>query len=141
MKIYLFELCFYSHPLASCLSSMIHHHVVHVFNGLLYRCYFKPRNGNSMRTFSTSFFHLFSQSASVIFCRFLIFCSFVAAASSSLRCTERCTCNGRQRKKNLKKWEGNLSMRAKHVLKEKLLFESKIKNENDLKKVHAQIVI
>ena len=35
------------------------------------------------------FFHLFSQSASVIFCRFLIFCSFVAAASSSLRCTEK----------------------------------------------------
>ena len=32
-------------------------------------------------------------------------------------------------------------MRAKHLLKEKLLFASKIKTENDLKKVHAQVVI
>ena len=89
MNIYLFELGFYSHPLASCLASMVHHHVVHVFDGLLYCCNFQPRNGNSMKAFSTSFFHLVSQSASVIFCRFLIFCSFVAAASSNLRCTEK----------------------------------------------------
>ena len=42
MNIDLFELGFYSHPFASCLSSMVHHHVVHVFDGLLYCCYFKP---------------------------------------------------------------------------------------------------
>ena len=56
MNIDLFELGFYSHPLASCLSSMVHHHVVHVFDGLLYCCYFKPKNGNSVKAFSTSFF-------------------------------------------------------------------------------------
>ena len=32
-------------------------------------------------------------------------------------------------------------MKAKHLLKEKLLFASKTKTENDLEKVHAQVVI
>ena len=140
MKIYLFELGFYSHPLASCLSSMVHHHVVHVFDGLLYCCYFKPKNGNSMRTFSASFFHLFSQSASVIFCRFLIFCSFVAAASSSLRCTEKIYLyNRKQWEKTCKnrKMEGKPVNEGKTLVEDKLLFASKRKTKNDLKKVHA----
>ena len=88
MKIHLFKLSFYSDcRFASFLPSMLHHHGVHVCDGLLDICYFNPRKGNlQWEIFLHTSSYRFSKWASVIFSSFRILCNFVAVASSSFLC-------------------------------------------------------